>query len=116
MQFPDDSFDGGLVVGVLHHLDDGTAAAVLAELRRVVRAGGCVLVMEQTHSPWTNPVGRLINRFDKGGFIREASEYSRLLNRRFRVAHSSTARSGFVDYAIFSLVASEDRASRDGNK
>lgn len=116
MQFPDGSFDGGLVVGVLHHLDDDTAAAVLDELRRILRAGGRALVMEQTHSPWTNPIGRLINRFDKGRFIRAPEEYSRLLGRRFRVTHSSTARSGFVDYAIFALVAAEAPASMGGNE
>lgn len=99
-EFPEGSFDGGLVVGVLHHLDDATAAAVLGELRRVVKPGGRMLIMEQTHSPWTNPIGRFVNHFDKGGFIRSPEEYGRLIGRRFRIARSSRRRSGFVDYAV----------------
>ncbi|HPA19195.1 MAG TPA: class I SAM-dependent methyltransferase [Verrucomicrobiae bacterium] len=98
--FPAGSFDGGLVVGVLHHLDDATAAAVLDELRRVVKPGGRMLIMEQTHSPWTNPIGRFVNHFDKGGFIRSPEEYGRLIGPRFRIARSSRRRSGFVDYVV----------------
>lgn len=107
MDFPPASFDGGLVVGVLHHLDDATAAAVLDELRRVVRPKGRILVMEQTHSPWTNPIGRLVNRFDKGAFIRAMGDYASLLARSFNVVEACRARSRFVDYAMFVLTAGD---------
>jgi SAM-dependent methyltransferase len=47
LPFDDDSFDLGLVLDVLEHLDDDVAG--LAELRRVIRPGGSLIVTVPAH-------------------------------------------------------------------
>lgn len=50
LPFPDDSFDCALSIDLLVHLPDPIAA--LAELRRVVKRGGLLLVDMSNSSPW----------------------------------------------------------------
>lgn len=91
-----------LISGVLHHLDDLTAADVLAECVRVLAPTGTLVVWEDIPtSPWTNPVGHLAHRLDNGDFIRPPDEYRRLLSADCHVASERTFRSGFMDYAVF---------------
>ncbi|WP_049973758.1 class I SAM-dependent methyltransferase [Azospirillum sp. B4] len=44
LPFPDDSFDHAICVNVIHLLDEPSRALAVAELRRVVRPGGRVVV------------------------------------------------------------------------
>lgn len=52
LPFADRTFDAGLILGVLHHLPDAKAGAVMQEVYRVMRPGATILVMEDTpHRP-----------------------------------------------------------------
>src|SRR3989344_3064413 len=46
LPFSENSFDKVLIIGVLHHLNDGQCQSVLAEARRVLSSNGRALVME----------------------------------------------------------------------
>ena len=54
-----DSFDLILMSMVLHEISEETRSAVLAEARRVLRADGCILVIEYHPGPLCFPRGRL---------------------------------------------------------
>ncbi len=103
LDFTDSSFDNALIVGVLHHMDDETAHAVLRELHRILTPDGRLLVLEDVLLPQTHPVGRLIHRLDKGDHIRRRQDYRRLFQPRFSVQKEYLMRSGVCDYAVFLL-------------
>jgi SAM-dependent methyltransferase len=56
LPWPDESFDAGLAVCVFHHVPPPERAALLVEMRRVVRSGGLIVIIE--HNP-LNPATRL---------------------------------------------------------
>lgn len=56
LPWADNSFDVALAVCVFHHIAPGARPALIADMGRVVRAGGLVVIIE--HNPW-NPLTRL---------------------------------------------------------
>ena len=54
-----DSFDLVLMSMVLHEISEETRSAILAEAKRVLRADGCILVIEYHPGPLRFPRGRL---------------------------------------------------------
>jgi SAM-dependent methyltransferase len=100
----DASFDAGLIVGVLHHLDDALVRATMAELRRVLRPHATLLVMEDIPPPslWNLP-GHVMHWLDRGGYIRRESDYVALFGPHFAVRRSYTTRSGICDYGVYVL-------------
>lgn len=109
LEFGEGAFDEALVYGVLHHLDDGDVSSVASSLKRVLRPGGVVLVIEDipTESK-LNFVGHLLHWVENGHFIRPAEEYRRLLSPHFRIEEERLFRSGVCDYFMARLVATSD--------
>ncbi len=100
----DQVFDAVLVVGVVHHLADALAQATIAELHRVLRPGGEMLVLEDipTRAAWNLP-GRLMHWLDRGDAIRQDADYQRLFAPFFTIQRSWTMRSGICDYGVYRL-------------
>jgi SAM-dependent methyltransferase len=95
------SVDQVLVFGLLHHLDAAAAGAVLSEVRRVLRAGGRALVIEDIPAvSRLNLLGHLIHYAENGEHIRSVDEYRRLYERTFRTEREETLRSGICDYYV----------------
>ncbi len=89
--WPDGCFDCSLAVCVLHHVPPADRPALVAEMRRVTRPGGIVVIIE--HNPW-NPATRLaVARcpFDDDAVLLGASQARALLRsgslRRVESAH-----------------------------
>jgi ubiquinone/menaquinone biosynthesis C-methylase UbiE len=79
LPFAPDSFDLVMFVGVLHHMDDGLSRSCMAEVQRVLRLTGVVLVAEPVFRlDW--PVSSWFLERDRGKFIRERDEYRALLD------------------------------------
>lgn len=78
LSFPDRQFDCVLVIGVLHHMDDTVARAAMQEAARVLKPEGRILIAEPLFTPgrW---VSNLLNRLDRGRFIRNPDGYRELL-------------------------------------
>ena len=79
LPFDDDEFDLSFSVNVLHHVEPGDRAAVVAELGRVVRPGGLIAIVE--HNP-LNPLTRRAVRgcsFDVGVQLLPRAELEGLL-------------------------------------
>lgn len=93
-------FDLTLVNGVLHHLDDGTARALLAAAVRHTRSGGALLVIEDADVPEAGPLSRLVHALDHGHFIRTPEVWSDLVREFVRVEESETYRSGLCPYHL----------------
>jgi ubiquinone/menaquinone biosynthesis C-methylase UbiE len=88
LPFDRESFDVVTLIDVLHHLDDPPAA--LAEVERVLRPGGRVLVFEPNK---LNPLLTFLCLFDRNeyGFLKmgRIPIYERLLSPHFRIESAS---------------------------
>jgi ubiquinone/menaquinone biosynthesis C-methylase UbiE len=104
LDFEDSSFDQALVFGLLHHLSDEDASAVIQGLARVLKPNGRALVIEDipTESK-LNLVGHVLHWAENGHYIRPAEHYRRLLQSRFRIGEEHAFRSGVCDYYMASL-------------
>lgn len=100
----DGQFDAALVLGVLHHLPDPVARAVVAELHRVLRPGATALVMEDVPPPdiW-NIAGHAMHWIDRGGYIRSEAEYRAFFDQGFATLRTYHMRSGICDYGVYVL-------------
>lgn len=107
LPWQDANFDVALAVCVLHHVPPGERAGLLAEMRRVTRPGGLVVVIE--HNPW-NPLTRLaVARcpFDHDAVLLGAGEARRGLGK---VGLTGVASRHFLVFpSVHRLVASVER-------
>jgi ubiquinone/menaquinone biosynthesis C-methylase UbiE len=110
LDFPDTHFDQALVFGLLHHLSDEDASAVIQGLARVLKPYGRALVIEDipTESK-LNLVGHLLHWAENGHYIRPAEQYRRILENRFQIGEEQVFRSGVCDYYMASLSTIQDR-------
>jgi SAM-dependent methyltransferase len=118
LPFEDAAFEAVLIGGVIHHLEDPDARALLREAHRVLRPAVGRLVMWEdvpARSRW-NVIGHLVHRLDEGDFIRTPEHYLEMTRATFgprSVRHYPMA-SGVCDYVV---IVAERRApgSRDRN-
>ncbi len=102
------SFDGGLVLGVFHHLPDTIVRASTAELHRVLRPGARLLVMEDIPSPrFWNVLGHLMHWLDRGDHIRSDDDYRALFAPQFVIERSYTVKSGICDLAVYVMTRAD---------
>ena len=109
IEFSDDSFDGVLVYGLIHHLNDDDAREVLKGIARVLKPSGRALIIEDIPSESRlNVVGHLLHRIENGRFIRSAEEYRTLLDAHLMKQSEQFFRSGFCDYYMAVLTCNDD--------
>jgi SAM-dependent methyltransferase len=97
----DGQFDAVLIFGVLHHLTDDQALTALQEIRRVLKPGGRLLVVEPIPvvSRW-NIVSRILKGLDLGDFIRPYEAWSSLIGNTFSVKQCRHQRIALNDLVI----------------
>jgi 2-polyprenyl-3-methyl-5-hydroxy-6-metoxy-1,4-benzoquinol methylase len=71
-------FDVVLVLGVLHHLDDSGATALLRLASNALRPGGRVITMDPVLEPGQHPIARFLVKRDRGQNVRTRDGYSAL--------------------------------------
>jgi ubiquinone/menaquinone biosynthesis C-methylase UbiE len=109
LAFRPNEFDRVVIVGVLHHLNDGLTSQALAEIRRVLRSNGKCLIIEATPTKERrNVIGRLLRSMDAGAFIRPVSEWVELLEQHLQIERSYHVKSGWVDTQAFVLRGKEN--------
>jgi ubiquinone/menaquinone biosynthesis C-methylase UbiE len=105
VELPDARFDQILIFGLLHHLSDEDARAVLGECRRLLVGGGRVLVIEDIPAiSRLNLIGHLIHQVENGEFIRPVAEYQRLYSEGATIESGEVLQSGICDYYAAVLV------------
>ena len=80
-------FDIGILIGVLHHLDDIEAANLLALLRSALKPGARLVTEDPVLVENQNAIARTLIKWDRGRNVRTASEY-----RGLAAAHFGTIR------------------------
>jgi len=92
--------DTVLCLKVTHHLDDAALAAVLAEIERVTRSGGRLILVDALRSQrW---IARLLWAIDRGSHPREAETIGRALPSSYSVASTQTFRVGiFHEFVVY---------------
>ena len=102
LTFADNSFTGVLVSGVFHHISDEDTAKMAAEIKRVVKPGGRVFIMEDTIHP--APLTRLMHRMDLGAFIRTHEQWNTFFAKYFTIQKTFTFKNGICFYTALDIV------------
>jgi len=105
VDLPDGRFDQVLIFGLLHHLSDPDARAVLAEARRLLVPGGRILAIEDIPAiSKLNLIGHLIHNIENGEYIRPPDDYRRLYAEKASIEREEVLQSGICDYYAAVLV------------
>lgn len=94
-------FDLVMVNGVLHHLDEGTARALLTAAVAQTRPGGNLLVIEDVGLPGAGLGTRLVHWLDFGDFIRTREDWQRIVDGLLPIKESEGYLSGWCSYQLF---------------
>ena len=75
--------DAVLLLGLLHHLGDDEAVAVLELVAGVLRPGGRVVAVDTCFAPHQGRVSRWISEHDRGEHVREPHQFTKLAHEAF---------------------------------
>jgi len=93
-------FDLLLVNGVLHHLDDAAAKALLQAVLAQARPGATLVVIEDVELPRAGLGTTLVHSLDHGHFIRGPEAWTRLVGSIVPIDESESYVSGLCPYQM----------------
>jgi hypothetical protein len=99
-----DPFDIGILIGVLHYLDDREASELLALLRSTIRSGGRPL--DNVFIENQNLIARKLIEWDRGKNVRTSSRYVTLLTPNFGTIRETLDHKKFPPYTLFVMECS----------
>jgi SAM-dependent methyltransferase len=99
-------FDIGLLIAVLHHLDDWEAAALVALLRAAIRPGGRLVTLDPVFVDKQNPIARKLIELDRGKNVRRKREYRALLEVHFGAIKDTVIHKRFPPYTVLVMECS----------
>ncbi|MBL7058374.1 class I SAM-dependent methyltransferase [Patescibacteria group bacterium] len=76
-------FDIVLLNGVLHHLDDTTASHILELSKSALKPDGQLLTMDGCYIPGQHFIDHMLQKYDRGKFVRKEHEYLAIVNKHF---------------------------------
>lgn len=84
LPFADGQFDAVWSGGLLHHLADDIARAVVSEIMRVTRPGGHAVTFDSVlpEPAWRRPLAWAVRRLDRGRYVRTQVALEALLPQR----------------------------------
>ena len=104
LRFGEETFDCIMIIGVLHHLCKKSCLEIFHELKRVVKPGGMIIIIEDVEigSRW-DILGNIIRKLDVGNYIRTKKQWYRLISRNFSILKQYRIRSFIPTYEVFIL-------------
>ena len=113
-EFPVDSFDCVIALGVIHHLDDDEAIVLMDLAASVLRPGGRLVTIDPAFARGQAMPARWMIERDRGGHVRDKQGYERLGSTRFASVecriHDDRMR---IPYTHAVLRCSRPRVSQD---
>jgi SAM-dependent methyltransferase len=94
-------FDIGLLLGVLHHLDDEEATALVGLMRSAIRTGGRLITLDNVFIDHQNPIARKLIEWDRGKNVRTASKYRALTDKHFDLINDTIVHKTFPPYTLY---------------
>jgi 2-polyprenyl-3-methyl-5-hydroxy-6-metoxy-1,4-benzoquinol methylase len=80
-------FDLVLVNCCLHHIDDRTISEILSRLENLILPGCILLVIDiELLDSTASRLRKLYMKLERGAYVRSASDYKSLIERRFEIA------------------------------
>ena len=81
LPFADSTFDVTWSFGMLHHCSDASAQAAIADMLRVTRPGGWIVIFDGVppESALRHPLAAVVRGLDRGGRMRDEAQLSSLL-------------------------------------
>ncbi len=76
-------FDAVLLMGLLHHLDDGACDALLSLLAEAIRPEGRVVTLDTAFTEDQGLISRWMARNDRGEFVRTPEAFRKLASQHF---------------------------------
>jgi SAM-dependent methyltransferase len=76
-------FDGVMLMGLLHHLDDRSAHALLDLVGRALAPSGKVITLDTCTDPALSAIARFLARQDRGEHVRPTSAFLELARDHF---------------------------------
>jgi SAM-dependent methyltransferase len=76
-------FDIIIASGLLHHMDDGDVAKLLALVKRSLAQAGRFITIDPVYCAGQNPLARLLIDCDRGQNVRKGEQYSALMAAQF---------------------------------
>ncbi len=92
------SFDLVVMSGVLHHLADAEARAVLALANRALVDSGRLVTVDPCLVPGQNPVARWLIKADRGRNVRDEAGYRALVETILPVCRSTVRHKRWIPY------------------
>lgn len=106
LRFGEETFDCITIIGVLHHLCEKSCLEIFHELKRVIKPGGIIIIIEDVEigSRW-DILGNIIRKLDVGNYIRTEERFYKLITSNFNILKNYRIRSFIPSYAVFVLYA-----------
>ncbi|MCX6285454.1 MAG: class I SAM-dependent methyltransferase, partial [Bacteroidetes bacterium] len=102
LEFEPGTFDGILLAGVFHNIDDITSMQVLREAKRVLKPEGRVLILEDYYADGAPGLFERFDRyFDPPEVIRNPNQYLELFTPHIRIHYKGLIRSGSRKMMVF---------------
>lgn len=101
-----DPFDVGILIAVLHHLDDSEACQILGLLRSAIKPGGRLITLDNVFIENQNPIARKLIEWDRGKNVRTISEYRALVAPHFDTIRETLIHKKFPPYTLFIMECS----------
>jgi SAM-dependent methyltransferase len=76
-------FDVVVATGVLHHLDDATAASLFECAKAALKPGGRLVTCDGVKGEKAHPIANLLVSMDRGEFVRPRAAYEALARKYF---------------------------------
>ncbi len=92
--------------GVLHHMDDATAATCLRSVGQALNPGGCLFSLDGCYRDGQSLLARKLLDMDRGEFVRSEAAYNALLAPHFASLESHLAEDlSLIPYTFLVMVA-----------